>query len=121
MNVVLKHIVMIAWARDRLEMSVRTSSAVQHTSGDAIRASSLTCIGPAQCSTHVGWGECEWLVVSREPSPDGCILGLPVKTSIKVAKLVYQGDVVGLWGGVGGFVIRDGLDTLPHPPGVGSC
>ena len=60
MEVVLKHVGTAAWASDRLNVSQDLSqlpgTGPEHASGDAIRASSLTCISPTQCSTHVGGG-----------------------------------------------------------------
>jgi len=107
---------------DRLKMSVGAelpSTGLKHTSGDAIRARSLTCVDPAQRSPHTCGGEGERLVVCRGHSYDGRLLVIPVKASLEVVLLIRKGGVAGWLRGVGGFVVRNGLDALPHASGVG--
>ncbi len=49
-------------------------------------------------------------MVSREHSLDGRLLVVPVK----VVKFIREEGVDGWEGGIGGFVVRVGLDALPH-------
>lgn len=63
MKVVLKQVGTAACDSDRLNMSVKTSTGPEYTSGYAIRASSFLYVDPAQSGTDLSGGKCEWLVV----------------------------------------------------------
>jgi len=47
------------------------------------------------------------------------LLVVPVKSGIEVVQLIRKGGVAGWGGGIGGFVICNSLDALPHASGVG--
>ena len=122
MEVVLKHVGTAAWASDRLNMSVQTSvsctAQTLRTCLGTIGTSSLPCINPAQCHTHIGGRECQGLVVCREPCLEGHLLVVPVKVAKEVVKLIRLGGVAG-WSGGGSWLIAcDDLDALPHASGV---
>lgn len=55
MDVVLKHNCLGQWQVENASQDLKqlSSTGPEHTSRDAIRASNLTCISPAQCSVHM--------------------------------------------------------------------
>ncbi len=56
-------------------------------------------------------------VVCRGHSLGGRLLVVPVKADINAVLLSGDGGVAVWVGGVGGFVIHDSLDALPHASG----
>lgn len=81
MEAVLKHMGTLAWASDRLTMSVKTSVSLSSTGPEH---ASRGCHQGQQPYIH----ECQGLVVCRAHSLDGCVLVVPVNACIKAFKLI---------------------------------
>ncbi len=98
MVAVLKQLGTMAWAKERLQMLVKTSASC---SAQALSTQPEMTSGPAalcaftftQGGTHITGGKCERQVVRCEHSFDGWFCFSTIKASINVVQFVREGGI----------------------------